>query len=145
MCRTCAITRRGFLHTMGALSAALAPFPAAGRPAANRRTAAEVAASMAVAAATGITASAAVNSVILGDGGYRYEVLNRWGELPPNVSFGDARRYALIAKITSMFLPEAGIRSSSLIGSGSSCVPGGRTSASPTLMELTLDPTICCT
>ena len=88
MCQLCSMTRRrlfqGLTATIG--SAALSAEITGAIPRASRIT------NFALLAAAGVAVekAEAAEPVILGEGQYRYKVLENWGELPPGFTYGDA-------------------------------------------------------
>jgi DNA-binding beta-propeller fold protein YncE len=81
MCRRCDIARRRFLRGITAGAATIL----------GART---------VGSTTALLASGAhaADPVILGQGKYRYQVLERWGELPPGVTYADAAAVCVDSK-----------------------------------------------
>src|SRR5262245_11052813 len=82
MCERCALARRRFVRGFAAGAAA-----AVGARALGSATALLVA-----------TRAQAAEPVILGSGRYRYWVAERWGELPPNTTYGDAAAVCVDSK-----------------------------------------------
>jgi hypothetical protein len=75
-------------------------------------------------------AGEASSSVILGKGKYRYQVVEKWGELPPGYAYGDTAAVCVDSK-DNVYVFTALIPSSSTIGRENFCAPGARISALP--------------
>ena len=98
MCLFCSMTRRQAFRGLTAAAVGGAAQRLAA-PAIRSRLAG--AAGFAVLAAADASPGAAAEPVILGEGRYRYRVVEGWGALPPDSPIGTAPRSAWTARTTS--------------------------------------------
>jgi DNA-binding beta-propeller fold protein YncE len=99
MCQFCAMVRRRFLQGFAAGAAAMAiggpRFGVATAPSGAPRTRTAAASILSLG---GVASASAAEPVILGEGQYRYQVLDGWGELPPGMTYGDAPAVSVDSK-----------------------------------------------
>ena len=101
MCHLCLMTRRRALRGFAAAATAALGSASWGAKAAGPAPRASGIANLAVvAAAAGVTvqAGAAADPVILGEGKYRYQVLENWGALPPGYTYRDGAAVCVDSK-----------------------------------------------
>ncbi len=95
MCLFCSVTRRQAFRALAAAAGGGAA-QRLGAPAIRSRLAG--AAGFAVLAAADASSSAAAEPVILGEGAYRYRVVEGWGALPPDFTYRDGAAVCVDSK-----------------------------------------------